>query len=76
MAAEIESDRSRVRELEVLVQQEQKKADKMQATQLVLETNMSRLYDAAKGQLEERTQRLTAARLELQREVEANKNLL
>ena len=48
----------------------------MQATQLVLETNMSRLYDAAKGQLEERTQRLTAARLELQREVEANKNLL
>ena len=74
LAAELEAERKRARELEVLVQQEQKKFDKLQSTQRVLEDNMSRLYEAAKEQVQEKTQQLSAARLELQRELEAKKS--
>ena len=40
--------------------------ERIRSTQQTLETNMSRLFETAKGQMEERGQHLTAARLELQ----------
>ena len=61
-------------ELQALVLQEQKKVDKLQATQRVLENNMSRLYEAAKDQMQEKTKLLSAARLELQRELEVRRS--
>lgn len=64
LRSELQGVERRVHELRTLVQQEQRKAERMRSTQRVLEENMSRLYEAAKGQLEERTQRLTAARLD------------
>lgn len=64
LTASIEAERVRVAELRKLVQQEQKKADRLQSTQATLETNMSRLYEAAKAKVDDVTQALTAARRE------------
>lgn len=64
LAASLASERARVAELQVLVQQEQKKADKLKSMQATLEDNMSKLYDAAKAKIDAVSQELAAARLE------------
>lgn len=64
LAASLATERARVAELQVLVRQEQKKADKLKSTQATLEDNMSKLYDTAKAKIDAVSQELAAARLE------------
>lgn len=58
----IATERARIEELQKLVVQEQRKVDKQRALQQTVESNMIRLYEAAKVKADHRQQRLQQLR--------------
>ena len=58
----IEKEHAQIKELRHLVQQEQRKVEKVRATQQLVEDNICRLYDTAKIKVDERDQALARLR--------------